>query len=215
MREVTIEKVLLAAGMGLVAYLVLFRTPSLASAGPKQITSGDAQDESLDSAELNVAVPPLRKPVALGRVYLLQQDARALVDSYAVRYSDNQMKSCRQEGSGSVRIFAPGEVILASSADLNEGRFYAAEKETSPLGIATTQFKRYYTGSGDNLKAMLKGVGDEPDYDPYTDQAFSPHGEAIRRALARTRKPISATPDTESWSPSATRIPPSFARRMR
>lgn len=225
--NITIEKVLLAAGLGLVTYFVLFRTPN-PSSPPKQIASGEGPSPSFPplpprwQRTEQVEAPPntSRKPVAMGKVYLLSQDARALVDASSVRFADNKMQSARQEGAGSVRIFAPGEIVFASDADLSEGRFYAAETEALPQGLAITGFKRYYTGSGENLKAMLKSVGDRPDYDPYTDQAFSEQGEQIRQALSKGQ---AATVTMNSLAPqspyrydaASSRIPPSFARRMR
>jgi len=237
--------VLAVAGLGLLAYVVLFRksdvagSPTLSSLNslpPSPVAAGASAPASGAAPQAATRPEPQPQPVASGVSHIIARDIRALVapqtmlmhgEISATETTPPYMTP--QEGSGAVRIFSPGEEIFINEFDAKDGCFYAAETMDAPQGKILTGYKRYYAGSPDILMASISGTASKtPDYDPYTGQAFSAKGRAIAAALADGKK-ILVSGNMEDFRDApmrghryddvpyygSTRLPPRAARQMR
>lgn len=236
--------VLTVAGLGLAAYLILFRkSPSTRGPALSALNASASPHLIAGVSETPHAVKPSEpqnqpRPIASGVSRIIARDIRALVTPQTMLMHGEVSESettppymTPQEGSGAVRIFAPGEEVFINEFDAKDGCFYAAETIDAPQGKILTGYKRYYAGSPDILMASISGTASKtPDYDPYTCQAFSAKGQAIASALADGKKVIISgnmenyrdAPmrghryDEEAvyYRPSA-KLPPRAARQMR
>ena len=189
----TLKSALTVSGLGLLAWYILFsskkdeqaRVPSKMGvpAAPKPPPTVVASAQSAPGPKLT--------PIPSGQSMLLVRDVRALVAPQSMRMSGIESSKSAvapymapQQGAGAVRIFSPGEEIIASGMDLADGAFYAAETSKNSDGQEViTGFKRYTVGSPALLQAAVDGKPFKPDFDPYTGQAFTPRGEGIKKAL--------------------------------
>jgi len=235
--------VLTVAGLGLLAYVILFRKSDAASGPtllPLKATTSAPLVAGVSEAprEVKPSEPQNQpRPIASGVSHIIVRDIRALVTPQTMLMHGEVSESettppymTPQEGSGAVRIFAPGEEVFINEFDAKDGCFYAAETIDAPQGKVLTGYKRYYAGSPDILAASISGSTSKiPDYDPYTCQAFSPVGQKIANALGDGKK-ILISGNMEDYRdapmrghryeevvyyrPSA-KLPPRAARQMR